>query len=171
MEAQLNEPCVCQHCGEKFATLKDGKIPTHDFPRPCRQVCRGSGLEPKSDNSPLGKYAAFVTHEVTEADILKATEADVKVVLDSLMSTIDKERRASQPYREMFEASRHGLRGLLSKAEHSFTKTSLDLYQVFEDIGIAEGKQNELWDAIRLLPYLYRKARADISAKEGSSFQ
>lgn len=47
---------TCPHCGEKFTSLKDGKIPTHDFPRPCRQVCRGSGQEPKAhDDTPLWK--------------------------------------------------------------------------------------------------------------------
>ena len=102
-------------------------------------------------------------------DPLKATEADIKSVLDSLMKTIDAERRASEPYREMFKASKHGLRSLLSKAERQYSRTSLDLYQVFKEIGIAEGKENELWDAITLLPYLYRKARADISANEGMS--
>lgn len=35
----------CSHCGKEFV-LRDGKIPTHDFPVPCRAVCNGSGLEP-----------------------------------------------------------------------------------------------------------------------------
>src|SRR6185437_257307 len=38
---------VCPNCGETFAELKDGKIPTHDFPRPCRAVCRGSNQQPR----------------------------------------------------------------------------------------------------------------------------
>lgn len=47
---------ACPHCGEKFTSLKDGKIPTHDFPRPCRSVCRGSGNQPKQhDDTPLWK--------------------------------------------------------------------------------------------------------------------
>lgn len=46
----------CPHCGESFKALKDGKIPTHDFPKPCRQVCRGSGQYPKSrEDTPLWK--------------------------------------------------------------------------------------------------------------------
>jgi hypothetical protein len=39
---------VCPNCGEKFSELKDGKIPSHDFPRPCRAVCCGSGQQPRS---------------------------------------------------------------------------------------------------------------------------
>lgn len=35
---------------------KDNCIPTHDYPRPCRQVCRGSGEFPKEDpDTPLWK--------------------------------------------------------------------------------------------------------------------
>lgn len=46
----------CPNCGEKFTRLRDGKIPTHDFPKPCRSVCRGSGREPKaSKETPLWK--------------------------------------------------------------------------------------------------------------------
>lgn len=47
---------TCPHCGETFTSLKAGKIPTHDYPRPCRQVCRGSGEEPKAHaDTPLWK--------------------------------------------------------------------------------------------------------------------
>ncbi len=53
----MNKPvCTCPHCGEQFTKLKDGKIPTHDFPRPCRQVCPGSNREPKRKaDTPLWK--------------------------------------------------------------------------------------------------------------------
>lgn len=49
-----NKP-ACPHCGEEFTKLKDGKIPTHDFPRPCRSVCRGSGQQPRRRDKPLWK--------------------------------------------------------------------------------------------------------------------
>lgn len=46
----------CPHCGERFSKLRGGKIPTHDFPRPCRQVCQGAGEEPKArSDTPLWK--------------------------------------------------------------------------------------------------------------------
>lgn len=47
----------CPNCGELFIKLKDGKIPTHDFPKPCRSVCRGSGEDsrPEKDERPLWK--------------------------------------------------------------------------------------------------------------------
>ncbi|MGE0605516.1 MAG: hypothetical protein AB7O62_00210 [Pirellulales bacterium] len=38
---------ICPHCGEAFAKTKVLKIPTHDFPKPCRSVCPGSGQKPK----------------------------------------------------------------------------------------------------------------------------
>lgn len=47
---------VCPNCGELFSSLKNSMIPTHDFPKPCRQVCRGSGQPPKSSaDTPLWK--------------------------------------------------------------------------------------------------------------------
>ncbi len=47
---------TCPYCGEMFPRLDAGKIPTHDFPKPCRSVCRGSGQVPKARNStPLWK--------------------------------------------------------------------------------------------------------------------
>ena len=49
----------CPHCGEVFAARKclGGSIPTHDFPKLCRQVCCGSGQCPRSlaDRRPLWK--------------------------------------------------------------------------------------------------------------------
>lgn len=35
----------CSHCGETMA-LKDGLLPYHDFPKPCRQLCRGAKMPP-----------------------------------------------------------------------------------------------------------------------------
>ena len=50
----------CPNCGELLEpVLKRGVpvVPTHDFPRPCRAVCPGSGQLPRepSDASPLWK--------------------------------------------------------------------------------------------------------------------
>jgi len=45
----------CPHCGKEFSKLKGGKIPTHDFPPPCRSVCRGSGQSPRTKDAPLWK--------------------------------------------------------------------------------------------------------------------
>ena len=58
------EPQVkCPHCGELFGYSKTmtaeicGKIPTHDYPKPCRSVCPGSLQQPRSieDRRPLWK--------------------------------------------------------------------------------------------------------------------
>lgn len=50
------QTAVCPHCGEEFTKLKEGCIPTHDFPKPCRSVCPGSGERPKLNNdTPLWK--------------------------------------------------------------------------------------------------------------------
>ena len=43
----------CPHCGEVFSRLQDNVIPTHDYPRPCRQVCPGSGESPRTNGATL----------------------------------------------------------------------------------------------------------------------
>lgn len=47
----------CSHCGDLFAA--DRPVPTHDFPRPGRAVCPGSGQPGREvyDRRPLGKDA------------------------------------------------------------------------------------------------------------------
>lgn len=52
-----NRRFKCPHCGELFARLGIGLIPTHDFPKPCRRVCPGSKHLPRdaSDKRPLWK--------------------------------------------------------------------------------------------------------------------
>jgi hypothetical protein len=42
---------MCPHCGEIFTRLADSLIPTHDFPKPCREVCPGSGQTPRNPDS------------------------------------------------------------------------------------------------------------------------
>lgn len=60
MEPQV----MCPHCGELFgyrALMKSaiaGKIPTHDYQKPCRSVCPGSlqaPRNPQTDRRPLWK--------------------------------------------------------------------------------------------------------------------
>ena len=36
---------ICPHCGEKVPLRDNGTIETHDFPKPCRSVCPGSGSD------------------------------------------------------------------------------------------------------------------------------
>lgn len=59
----MEDNCKCPHCGELFTSETmvyrgvHGLIPTHDFPRPCRAVCPGSGQHPRDggDKRPLWK--------------------------------------------------------------------------------------------------------------------
>lgn len=45
----------CPNCGEEFAKLNKCQIPTHDYPRPCRSVCPGSGQHPRRRDANLWK--------------------------------------------------------------------------------------------------------------------
>lgn len=57
MPTATTPKAICPNCGEQFSKLKDGAIPTHDFPKPCRSVCKGSGAQPRGekDDRPLWK--------------------------------------------------------------------------------------------------------------------
>lgn len=55
MDEQDRRP-QCPHCGARFSKLRDGNIPTHDFPQPARAVCPGAGEQPKAKtDTPLWK--------------------------------------------------------------------------------------------------------------------
>lgn len=45
----------CRHCGKSFEKSKGGKVPTHDYPPPCRSVCPGSGQDPRKRDAALYK--------------------------------------------------------------------------------------------------------------------
>ena len=51
----MSKQAACPHCGEGFAKLNKGQIPTHDYPRPCRRVCPGSGQHPRRRDANLWK--------------------------------------------------------------------------------------------------------------------
>ena len=36
----------CPHCGWTYP-FRSGLVPTHDWPKPCRQVCPGKGQTPR----------------------------------------------------------------------------------------------------------------------------
>lgn len=45
----------CPHCGEVWTNemlLDSKRVPEHDFPRPCRAICPGSGRFPLAANDP-----------------------------------------------------------------------------------------------------------------------
>jgi uncharacterized Zn-finger protein len=66
----------CPLCGERFEKLKDGKIPTHDFPKPCRAVCRGTGQQPKAhEATPLWKDDP----QQEERDFVEAARLELKL--------------------------------------------------------------------------------------------
>lgn len=103
-----------------------------------------------------------------DEEIVKPIDAEaLKTVIQSLLGAADRERKSSEPYKAMFDASKDGLRGLLSHAHQAMEDTILNLFSALEELGIADGKRNELWDFLHMLPYVYRAVRSDISEKEG----
>lgn len=77
MTTSTKPTATCPHCGEQFAKLRaDGTIPTHDFPKPCRSVCRGAGKQPKAHaDTPLYKDKP----EQEAADFYEAARQELRL--------------------------------------------------------------------------------------------
>lgn len=67
----IRESLKCPHCGGLYP-FNPGMVPTHDWPRPLRQVCPGSGQSPRKqgDKRLLGKDTARVTRNDEQVDAL-----------------------------------------------------------------------------------------------------
>ena len=65
------KPIECSYCGE-LLQQKNGVVPHHDFPKPCRMLCRGSGNPPREANEPLWKDVDAVLSRAREwADAMR----------------------------------------------------------------------------------------------------
>ncbi len=89
----LAEVAKCPHCGETFKVeqLRDGLIPTHDFPKPCRSVCRGAGQNPRPLHytGPLGKDAPSAQVSTADAGVYWIGECEEWVVATSEKEAAD----------------------------------------------------------------------------------
>lgn len=104
--------------------------------------------------------------ETDVADFRGALES----VLTSLSESIKSERRKSEPWAEMFEASRGGLRGALSEANNKIERVLLDLFDAVKERGLLNPdveSRNAFFEELHFLPAICRAARRDISAVEG----
>jgi hypothetical protein len=57
----------------------------------------------------------------------------LKAVMTSLCQLAEEERRKTEPYKDMFEASEYGIRGVLNKLNDDVERLVLTAYQVIED--------------------------------------
>ncbi|HYF35128.1 MAG TPA: hypothetical protein VD994_07570 [Prosthecobacter sp.] len=73
----------CCRCGAELMLDIDGCIPTHDFPKGCRSVCAGSGLDPAVESTP----------ETTREEIDEAPRPALNV--ERLLEWIDDPNRKS----------------------------------------------------------------------------
>jgi len=96
---------------------------------------------------------------------LKITAETLKEVMDGILSSAEKERESSQPYKDMFEAGDH-LEGLLRHVEMSCSSVMLDACSVLEKRrGVRVS--HEIMGFLLLVPWLAMKIEKEISAKEG----
>ncbi len=98
-------------------------------------------------------------------------EAEIKEsignVLQALVARATEERRKSEPYKEMFEASEHGLRGAIDKASNEMMRVVLNLCEVIKE---RTGKEvnNDLFFMLSGLPLFSQLIRKHIVDTEGN---
>ena len=93
---------LCPHCEAAFPALDNGHIPTHDFPKPCRAVCQGSGKPPINAKvasiklEPTGRKKPLRT---------KSTVRSIKGDAEKALSTLEKKTRELNKFLD--ELSQH----------------------------------------------------------------
>jgi hypothetical protein len=97
----------------------------------------------------------------------KLTADALRNVIMHLGKVADENRRNSDSYKHMFEASEKGIRGLLDKAESDMTAIALDTMEVIKQRFGYRG--NDLWALLCCLPYARQQIEKNISKLEGSS--
>jgi hypothetical protein len=87
------------------------------------------------------------------------------MIFTSLLDKAAEERAETEPYKELFEASTHGLRSFVRELERKATSVTLDASQVLESKGFEV--TNEIWDFLTLIPFFSRRLERAIMDKEG----
>lgn len=90
----------------------------------------------------------------------------LETVMNSLLEQAKIARQNEDTYKDMFEASKYGLRGLLDKLDHEMTSLVLDAVQVIND-KTGKNVDNETFYLMMALPFLRDKLERDIQQKEG----
>lgn len=90
-----------------------------------------------------------------------------KVITD-LLAKASEERKKTEPYKDMFEASQHGLRGLLDDANSKMERIILDVAEVIEE-RTGANISKEMWVLLRCLPLIQDQLQSHISKTEGFS--
>ena len=94
-------------------------------------------------------------------------ETSLKETMTKLADSIKQDRRASEPYKDLFKAAEgNNWEGLLRKMEHQMMRVVLDGAQAIED---KTGKPipKDIFDLLRLLPFAVDKTEQSIRKADG----
>jgi len=105
----------------------------------------------------------------------KFTES-LKTVISNIYEMAKEERHKTQPYKDMFEASHKGLRGILDKANDAMMQVVFDTLDVLKEKDLMPPctpddfkDYNKIYYALLMLPMLFNQAYYDIDNIEGMS--
>lgn len=105
-----------------------------------------------------------MTTETKPKDMKEA----LKSVMEHLLDLADTERKKSKPYKDMFKASEHGLKGLLDDANDKMEGIILDVMAVIKE-RTGQEVDRELFYFLQCLPFFRDRIEQHISANDGFS--
>jgi hypothetical protein len=98
---------------------------------------------------------------------MEVTKEALEQVINAILERADEARRNSDEYKQMFEKSQFGLRGLIDDYRNEVNHQVLNLTTVIED---RTGKKvtNKVFNLLQSLPFVFDKLTEDIQNQEGS---
>lgn len=93
----------------------------------------------------------------------------LKDVIGNILDRAEQERKASEPYKDLFKASENGLRGILSNASNQIDNIVLTTLTVIQEKFELPRVSDKLFRLIQVLSYASSLCEDNISHKEGFS--
>lgn len=90
-------------------------------------------------------------------------------VLDGIVARSKEERKSSEPWANLWNASENGLRGLLSQADLEMMRIALNTCDIIKEKFEINQISDELFDLIKALPFAMHYVEKEITAEEGFS--
>lgn len=93
---------------------------------------------------------------------------ELENIFEHILKRADKERQESEPWKQLFEASEQGLRGILSEAKDQMMPIVLNTTRIIElKFGIK--CSNKLFNLVKALPYVMSHVSGAIHEQQGLS--
>lgn len=95
-------------------------------------------------------------------------EATLATVIEHMCSVARSEAQKTEPWKNLFASSEHGLQGLLSETQHQMNAVVHNTIDVIKQKFEIKRVSNELYDLIKLLPYAGAALRESITKEQGN---